>query len=279
MALLIIGGLILVLILFPWAYFQIRGILDYRKEQRIAEALTDLDPMTYTPIEAEVQGNTVTLEGRVPSIEVKNDAAQMVEGVDSNLNIENQITVVQVPPDAAWVATAIELVTSILNQNPDIDVTAAYAPGKAIVRGNFSNPEDYDFIVDSYEKLPGVEEVNSQQLLPAVLQERIYFAKGSGQLNSGDIRGKITPIQQFLESNADLKLKIIGHTDLSGEKELNQSLAAERAIAVQQVLENSGINPSRLEIQGEVGPPPDVDQSNEDLSRCVRFELLSAEES
>ena len=50
----------------------------------------------------------------------------------------------------------------------------------------------------------------------------------------------------ILENNPEMKGEIRGHTDSTGPEEYNQQLSEKRAEAVEQYLENKGIDPSRL---------------------------------
>jgi outer membrane protein OmpA-like peptidoglycan-associated protein len=278
-ALLGLLGAVVLLVILPWGYFQVRGYLNQRMETRIADALVDLEASSYTELSPTVRGKKVTLTGRVPSMEIKNNAMTMVQGINPKLEVNNQIAVVQVPPDPAWVATSIELVTSLLNRERDIDITAAYSPGKVILRGGVAKLEDYSTIINAFQKLPGIDTVDRSQLLPEVLQKRLYFEEASSRLTSQEISNTLAPIQRFLDEHPELRLKIIGHADPTGQSENNQVLSSERAIAVRRELERRGIGAERLEAISVPEAPPDV-AAEQPLkwSRCVRFELAFSDE-
>ncbi|MEM9538485.1 MAG: OmpA family protein [Cyanobacteria bacterium P01_E01_bin.42] len=278
-ALLSLLAAIVLLVVAPWGYFQVRGYFNRRMEAKIDAALVDLEASSYTELASDVRGKKVSLTGRVPLIEMKDNAAKMVEGIDPRLEVDNQIAVVQVPPDPAWVATSIELVTSLLNRDRDIDITAAYAPGKVTLRGGVARLEDYSTIINAFQKLPGIDIVDRAQLLPEVLQKRIYFEETSSRLTSQEISNTLVPIQRFLNEHPELRLKIIGHADPTGQSEDNRVLSTERAMVVRRELERRGIDPERLENIGIPEAPPDV-AAEQPLkwSRCVRFELAFADE-
>ncbi|MGK7926934.1 MAG: OmpA family protein, partial [Spirulina sp.] len=282
-ALLSLLGAIVLFAVLPWAYFTVRGVLNDRLETDIEMALMDLETSAYSELSATARGKKVALHGRVPSLEIKEQAETMARGSQPKLNLEvdNQIVVVQVPPDPAWVAASIELVTSLLNRDRDIDITAAYThpPGKVILRGSVTRLEDYSTIINTFQKLPGIYDVNRKQLLPEVLQKRIYFEEASSRLTSREISGTLVPIQRFLNQHPEVRLRIFGHADPTGQSEDNQVLSAERAATVKRELERRGIDPNRLIPEGIPESPPDV-AAEQPLkwSRCVRFEFAFSDE-
>ncbi|MBP0018728.1 MAG: OmpA family protein [Cyanobacteria bacterium SBLK] len=278
-ALLSLLAAMILLVILPWGYFQVKGYFNRRLEAKINAALVDLEASSYTELSSKVRGKKVSLTGRVPLIEMKDNAAKMVQGIDPRLEVNNQIAVVQVPPDPAWVATSIELVTSLLNRDRDIDITAAYSPGKVILRGGVSRLEDYSMIINAFQKLPGINTVDRAQLLPEVLQKRLYFEEASSRLTSREISNTLVPIQRFLNEHPELRLKIIGHADPTGQSEDNRVLSTERAMVVRRELERRGIAAERLENIGIPEAPPDV-AAEQPLkwSRCVRFELAFSDE-
>ncbi len=62
--------------------------------------------------------------------------------------------------------------------------------------------------------------------------------------------GVINEVAQMMQEHTDLKFSIEGHTDSDGDETHNLELSEKRAAAVKEVLANSGIDSSRLEIKG-----------------------------
>ncbi|MEO1631253.1 MAG: OmpA family protein, partial [Bacteroidota bacterium] len=71
---------------------------------------------------------------------------------------------------------------------------------------------------------------------------------------SATLRPESTPtlqdLMRTLERNPDLRLRIEGHTDNTGNAQANQRLSQDRADAVRAYLTGEGIDASRLETQG-----------------------------
>jgi outer membrane protein OmpA-like peptidoglycan-associated protein len=75
-------------------------------------------------------------------------------------------------------------------------------------------------------------------------------------VNSATIKpesyGTLKTIAQVLQDNADVRVKIIGHTDSDGDDNANMALSKKRAEAVKAVLSSDfGVNASRLESDGK----------------------------
>ena len=74
-------------------------------------------------------------------------------------------------------------------------------------------------------------------------------------VNSADIKaesyGTLKEIANVLKENADVKVKIVGHTDSDGDENKNLDLSKRRAESVKNTLTKEfGINESRMETDG-----------------------------
>jgi outer membrane protein OmpA-like peptidoglycan-associated protein len=87
--------------------------------------------------------------------------------------------------------------------------------------------------------------------------------------------GTIKSIADVLTENADVKIKIVGHTDADGNDAANMDLSKRRAAAVKNELAKTfGIDASRIETdgKGETKPvAPNDTPSNKALNRRVEF--------
>ena len=63
-------------------------------------------------------------------------------------------------------------------------------------------------------------------------------------------------IAQVLKNLPSWRLRIVGHTDATGDTARNQELSLQRANAVKSALVDRGIQASRLETEGAGGPSP-----------------------
>jgi outer membrane protein OmpA-like peptidoglycan-associated protein len=98
--------------------------------------------------------------------------------------------------------------------------------------------------------------------------------------NSSAIRPESTPtldeIGTMLQDHPDLRIRIEGHTDSTGDDDYNQTLSEERAHAVLQFLvDEYGLDPSRLEAQGfGESAPVDTNDTPEGQQNNRRVELV-----
>jgi OOP family OmpA-OmpF porin len=78
-----------------------------------------------------------------------------------------------------------------------------------------------------------------------------------------DSQAVIAEIRTLLDSNADLKVSIEGHTDNTGSADRNRQLSSERARRVLDALTGLGIDPSRLSAKGFGPDKPLADNADE----------------
>ncbi|MBK8701497.1 MAG: OmpA family protein [Saprospiraceae bacterium] len=92
---------------------------------------------------------------------------------------------------------------------------------------------------------------------PIVLHN-IFFVSGSAELlpASGN---ELDALAALLNQNADMDIRITGHTDNVGEEKSNQQLSEARARSVQQALSDRGITKARLLIEGKGESEPIAD--------------------
>ena len=91
------------------------------------------------------------------------------------------------------------------------------------------------------EKNNGVSLIGSSSL------EEIHFAFNSKNLDDKNQSVLLRDIE-VLKQNPNMKIKIVGHSDIKGGKKYNLALSEQRALAVQTFLEKNGISGNRLSV-------------------------------
>ncbi|MFM7388982.1 MAG: OmpA family protein [Bacteroidota bacterium] len=105
----------------------------------------------------------------------------------------------------------------------------------------------------------------------------IYFEVDRYEIDSSYVPF-LKNLTRILQSNSDLRLKIIGHTDADGSNEYNLELSKNRANAIFQHLKDLGIAPDRMlfEFQGETNPvETNENERGKQRNRRVEFEFIS----
>ena len=95
------------------------------------------------------------------------------------------------------------------------------------------------------------------------------------ETNSDAIRphsyGALKEIAGILNEQADLKIRIVGHTDSEGESRPNQELSIKRATAVKNFLQTEfGINGSRMQADGAGESQPVADNNTKESKAANR---------
>lgn len=98
-----------------------------------------------------------------------------------------------------------------------------------------------------------VEQVTDNNGLAAVkvtFSSGILFPFNSSTLSSGS-KTSLAEFANVLKSDPTIDIAVIGHTDKVGSYEANQKVSADRAFAVQQYLQQCGVQPTQFkEVKG-----------------------------
>lgn len=275
-ALLVIGLAALSAIVIPTGIYHHLSSVDRQREERTSLALASDPELAVYRLEVDANLGTLKLRGKLPNQYLRAKAEQIAKKVEPNLNIQNAIIPVEVPPDPVLAAAEVKRVTTILNQMDGTMIWAEYLDGKVIVEGAVLQEADAKKVTQAFQQIPGVQSVtNTVQLQPLAIASRVYFDQGAAQLKSEE-RSKISQIRAFLEQHPNKHLKLLGHTDPKGTATENQELALERAKTVRDALIKQGIDPKRLQVEGTTNPPLGVEAEQLPLlSRAVEFEMIT----
>nr|WP_100764803.1 OmpA family protein [Leptospira ellisii]PJZ93752.1 hypothetical protein CH379_06270 [Leptospira ellisii] len=131
--------------------------------------------------------------------------------------------------------------------------------------------KDYDVFSNVADPFSDLEKGKSVSL------DNIHFALGSYEIleNSFSI---LENLNSFLIRNPNVKINIIGHTDLNGDRKENLILSKNRADAVKEFLLKKGIDPDRIITEGKGSSEPIVPEKNpqtDHKNRRTEFRIVS----
>lgn len=264
------------LILVPWGIYQYRSSVERRLEANAVAALADTPELAVYRLDVAVDGKTLKLTGKLPNQELRAQAEKIVASTAPKLQLDNRIVAVDVPPDPVLTAAEVQRITAVLNQREGVFISTRYGDRKVTVEGRVIDAADAQKIAQSLKQIPGVQSVISTvKLEPPKITSRIYFQQGTTKLDStyGEI---IASVKKFMDRYPQKQIKIIGHSDRTGELATNQQLSLRRAAAVRDALVRQGADPKRLQTIGSPNPPPGLEPNQPRLlSRCVLFEPIT----
>ncbi|MGB3263757.1 MAG: OmpA family protein [Microcoleus sp.] len=268
--------LALSLILIPWGMYQYRRSIDRPVVANVALALASTPELAVYRLNADVEGNTLKLTGKLPNPELRAKAEKIAASTVPNLKLDNQIIAVDVPPDPVLTAGEVQRITAVLNQIQGVSISSRYGDRKVTVEGTITDAADSQKIAQSLKQIPGVQSVVSTvKLDPLQISSRIYFDPGTAKLDSTSAE-IIASVKKFMDRYPQKHIKIIGHSDGTGEVATNQRLSLRRAAAVRDALVRQGADRDRLQAVASSIPPDGVEPNQPLLlSRCVVFEPIT----
>jgi outer membrane protein OmpA-like peptidoglycan-associated protein len=104
----------------------------------------------------------------------------------------------------------------------------------------------------------------------------LMFSQGKSDL-APEAESELNRLAEWMKSEPKMRIRVEGHTDNQGKRELNVKLSEDRVAKVKEYLVNRGISPDRIETIGFGGAFPVADNSKEEtrrLNRRVEFEIL-----
>ena len=274
--LLILGLSILGIIFIPWGIWQYHSSKIRAIENKTALALASAPELSVYRLDVKVDGDKLSLKGRVPNDYLKNKANQIATATVPKWKIDNQIISVEVPASPVRAKAEVKRVTIVLNQINGTDISSNYSNGKVSVEGSVIRAADVNTITQAFAKIPGVKTVSSAVRVNLVsIPVRFYFQNNSSELISKDFDKKLEQVKIFLAQHPKHNLKVIGYS-YSPNKSLSASkLALQRAENVREALIKQGISPSRLEVIGKTSLPPGVDKNQPaSLMRCAILKAI-----
>ncbi|MGL5196224.1 MAG: OmpA family protein [Chroococcales cyanobacterium] len=271
---LFIGGCTLMLIF--WIGFFYYSSVQRRLQSQVAVALSSAPELAVYRLDVAAKRNRVIVSGKLPNPELRQQAEIIAAAAAGDRILENDIIAVDVPPDPTLVRGEVARVSEVFNQRNGVEITANYQDRTVTIAGTVLEMSLANQIVQGFQQIPGVNSVVSTlKLDPVTIQTRIYFDPGSARLNPS-YEPTLATLNEFLEQYPEKNLRIIGHSDRTGSRRINERLALQRAQAVQTALIQLGIQPTRLEAIGDSNPPQDVDSSQPKLlGRVVLFEPIT----
>lgn len=83
-----------------------------------------------------------------------------------------------------------------------------------------------------------------------IAQNDLLFKTGSSQILSSSF-DSLNKLADWLKSNSQFNLSLVGHTDSSGSETYNLKLSKDRAKSVKTYLESKGVQPTRIISDGK----------------------------
>lgn len=226
----------------------------------------------------------IVIEGAVPNEATKQEILSKLYATYGQVNIIDKIQVGSVSAPNNWSTT----VSHIINED-----LKSVRQGKLAIKGTqvslvgkVSQPDDIQRTSNKIQSLlPSTYRLNAQlsvnaaeqQMIDATLKNRIIeFESGSAVLARSGTQ-ILDEMVVALHKVSGKKVKVIGHTDSSGDTTKNLALSQARAVAVKNYLISKAISVDVLSAEGLGATQPVADNATVEgrkKNRRIEFEVL-----
>lgn len=179
-----------------------------------------------------------------------------------------------------------EGMVSVIDLDDKIEIAPKYLQADGSFQFNLINRKRYMLIVqgENFFRLEEVFFLDSAKTvnlktksIKALTFQSIEFDGGSANLKS-EMENDLHLVIDFLVSNPDFKLRIVGHTDAQGNAEKNLQLSQKRADAIKNYIVSYGsLAPERIIAIGMGSQKPIIipekNEADKKINRRVAFEL------
>jgi len=226
----------------------------------------------------------ILIEGAVPNEKIKAEILAKAYSIYGQQNVVDQIQVRQVTTPSDWINTVTKVINDDLKKVKQGNLTVNGTEIK--LTGKLSNPEDIQTTQVRFQSLTPVNfRLNTQlslnqaeqQIIDAALKNRIIeFESGSAILAASGVQ-ILDEMAVVLKRVRGKKVKILGHTDSSGDADKNIILSQQRADAVKTYLIHKNIPAESLSTEGLGSNKPVADNTTVEgrkKNRRIEFEVL-----
>lgn len=233
----------------------------------------DVMPKTLGVLSLRSDGTTMTLAGSVPTERKRERLVSQANLVFGDSNVTDQLVVDPSAPLPNWKGKTLDLMARlrafgahelVLNGDSIRLSGAVNSPQSQSAWVNFFA----NFFLDTPVSVDATGLVVDATMIGSTIDPNtlfnvnIEFASGSAEIPDGNEAG-LRQIAQLLTED-ELTLRVVGHTDNSGDASGNQALSLARAQAVVDFLVAAGVPATALSAQGMGQDQPLDDNATED---------------
>lgn len=246
--------------------------------------LIKINTISYLLVSFSVYAQPVIIEGAVPNENTKQEILSKLYTTYGRENVVDRIQIRQVTASAGWSNTVSNVINEDLKKVRQGKLTVKGADIQ--LRGKVSNPVQIQETTAKFQSLiPTNYRLNTQlsvnqieqQIIDAALKNRIIeFESGSAVLAASGIQ-ILDEMVSALSKVGGKKVRIIGHTDSSGDANKNLVLSQQRAEAVRAYLIEKNIPAQFLNTEGLGASKPVADNTTAEgrkKNRRIEFEVL-----
>lgn len=226
----------------------------------------------------------IVIEGAVPNEAAKQEILNKAYAAYGRENVVDKIQVRMVAAPNGWSSTVSNAITEDLKKVKQGQLSVRGTQVR--LTGKVSNAEEISATAAKFQSLmpPGFKintelSVNAaeQQIIDAALKNRIIEFESRSAVLAPSGMQILNEMAVALNKVGGKKVKIIGHTDSSGDSAKNLALSQERAAAVKNYLTGKNIAGDSMSAEGLGAAKPVADNATAEgrkKNRRIEFEVL-----
>lgn len=212
--------------------------------------------LTMYRINPSVDEKVLTLNGVVPTLELKQLAEQKTKNISNLKQLKNEIVVIEQKEKTvikkekvivqekkmSFLKDKIEFIVTALNLNEKINLLYSLNDNKKLtLSGSVQSQNDKEYIQAQFKNLKEINEIqNSITIIPPFLNTIIYFDFNSTRIKISEETKLIKLINTLSFADKDFILKVIVSNDNIGTNRINQKLNFKRAENIKNYLKQRG---------------------------------------
>ncbi|MEL7522185.1 MAG: BON domain-containing protein, partial [Cyanobacteria bacterium J06553_1] len=166
---------ILGLIIVPWGVTSYRTRVAQQIEQSAAIQLDAAPEISVYRLDPQVKQGKLIVKGRVPSNDLRDRAQSIVQEIaqQHQLQVDNQITTVDIPVNPSLARGEIQRLTNLFNQQSQVSIETVYQANVLTVKGFVLEESTRQTMGEAFSQIPGVKQVvfDLAPQLPMVKQQ------------------------------------------------------------------------------------------------------------
>lgn len=250
-------GLLLAIVLIIIGVFTIPNYISEKMiSNKVEEKLEIFNSADIKNLTWKVEDNAILLDGTVASILIKNKIDSVISTIPEIKNVDSKLGIILPIIEENEMAKNIRNLLAELSSNSNRDIKFSIDKDKVTVWGNVISKDEKLILGNKISEIAGVRILinnldvillSDSESLKLLNNLKLNYEFNETSINNEHLK-ELYPILPFLVRNNNLNFNVIGISDNSGDKIINDIKTKERIENLLNFLSSVGINKKRISI-------------------------------